>query len=48
MFVGKVNGKLIEGIGLESEVLESGKVEKANKGDKVISTEAFIDMFIKP
>ncbi len=47
-FVGKVDGKLIGGIGSESEVLGSRKVEKANKGDKVVSTEAFVDVFIKP
>jgi hypothetical protein len=47
-FVGKVNGKLIEGIGSGSEVLGSGKVEKANEGDKVVSTEAFVNVFVKP
>ena len=47
-FVGKVVGKLVEGIGSGSEVLGSGKVGKANDGDKVISTEAFVDVFIKP
>jgi hypothetical protein len=51
-FVGKVDGKLVEGIGLGqgsgSEVLGSGKVEKANEGDKVVSTEAFVEVFIKP
>jgi hypothetical protein len=46
-FVRKVDGKLVEGIGSGSEVLGSGKVEKANEGDKVLSTEAFI-VFIKP
>jgi hypothetical protein len=48
VFVSKVDSKLIEGIGSGSEVLGSGKVEKANEGDKVISTEAFVDAFIKP
>jgi hypothetical protein len=48
VFVSKVDSKLIKGIGSGSEVLGSGKVEKANEGDKVISTEAFIDAFIKP
>jgi hypothetical protein len=47
-FVGKVDGKLVKGIGLESEVLASGKVKKANEGDKAVSTEAFVDLFIKP
>ena len=39
-FVGKVDGKLVEGIELGSEVLGSRKVEKANEGDKVISAGA--------
>ena len=48
-FVREVDGKLIEGIGSGSEVLRSKKVEKANEGDKVVLTEAFIDdVFIKP
>jgi hypothetical protein len=47
-FIGKVDGKLVEGIGSESEVLGSRKVEKANEGDKVISTGVFVDLFIKP
>ena len=38
-FVGKVDGKLVKGIESGSEVLGSGKVEKANEGDKVISAE---------
>ena len=45
-FVGKVVGKLVRGIGSGSEVLGSGKVEKANEGDKVVSTEAFVNVFI--
>jgi hypothetical protein len=44
VFVGKVNGKFGSG----SEVLGSEKVEKANEGDKVVLTEAFIDVFVKP
>jgi hypothetical protein len=48
VFIGKVDGKLVEGIGSESEVLGSGKVEKANEGDKVISTGVSVDLFIKP
>jgi hypothetical protein len=47
-FVGKVDDKLVEGIESGSEVLGSGKVEKANEGDKVVSAEAFVDLFIKP
>ena len=47
-FVGKVDGKLVKGTGSGSEVLGSRKVEKANEGDKVVKTEAFIDVFIKP
>jgi hypothetical protein len=47
-FVGKVDGKLVEGIGSGSEALRSGTVEKANEGDEVVSTEAFVDVFIKP
>ncbi len=47
-FVGKVDGKLVKGIRLGHEVLGSGKVERANGGDQVISTEAFINVFVKP
>ena len=47
-FVGKVDGKLVKGTGSRSEVLGSKKVKKANEGDKVIKTEAFVDVFIKP
>ena len=46
--VGKVDGKLVERIGLGHEVLGSGKVEKVNKGDEIIMTGTFIDGFIKP
>jgi hypothetical protein len=47
-FVGKVDGKLVEGIGSGSEALGSGKVEKANEGGKLASAEAFVNVFIKP
>ena len=39
-FAGKVDGTLVRGIESGSEVLGSGKVEKANEGDKVVSAEA--------
>lgn len=46
--VGKVDGKLVEGIGSRREVLGSRKVEKADKGDEIIATETFIDVFVEP
>jgi hypothetical protein len=46
-FISKADGKLVEGTGSGSEVLGSGKVEKVNEGDKVVPTEAFVDLFIK-
>ena len=39
-FASKVDGKLVGGIESGSGVLGSGKVEKANEGDKVVSAEA--------
>ena len=46
--VGKVDGKLVEGIGPGREVLEARKVEKADKGDEIIAMEMFVDVFVKP
>jgi hypothetical protein len=47
-FIGKVDGKLIEGIGSRREVMGPGKVKKTDESDEIIPTEAFIDVFIKP
>ena len=46
--VGKVDGKLVKRIGSGHEVLGSGKVEKVDKGDEIITTGTFIDGFVKP
>ena len=41
--VGKVDGKLVEGIGPGREVLGARKVEKADKGDEIFATETFVE-----
>ena len=41
--VGKVDGKLVEGIGPGRELLGARKVEKADKGDEIIATETFVE-----
>ena len=43
VLIGKVDGKLVKGIGPGCEVLGARKVEKADKGDKIFATETFVE-----
>ena len=47
-FVGKVNAKMIEGVGTAGHVLGPGNIEETNENGKVVFAEPLINMFVQP
>ena len=47
-FVGRVDAKLIEGVGTAGHVLGPGIIEETDESGKIVFAEPSVDMFVQP